>query len=69
MKRFLLFGGSIYYAAGGWKDFVGSFDREHDARRAAEQRHALDARGEFEWYHVVDRNKGEIVLQYIDARQ
>jgi len=37
MKRFLLFFGESYYPSGGWKDFQGSFDTVHEARKAVKQ--------------------------------
>lgn len=56
MKRYLLFAGSSYYPAGGWKDFRGSHDAVIDAIR--------DAATLFcDWWQVVDTQTGEIIEQ------
>lgn len=36
VKRFVLFASEDYYPAGGWGDFVGSFDTYAEARAAGE---------------------------------
>ena len=55
MKRYLLFGGSSYYPAGGWKDFLGSYDSELECLRALLSGERTD------WYHVIDSTTGEAV--------
>lgn len=47
MKRFLLFGGLIYYPSGGWGDFCGSFD-------SIEEAEDVFSENSCEWYHIVD---------------
>lgn len=58
MKRFLLFAGEIYYAYGGWNDFVDSFD---NCDHAIAQGHKIVTRPDENWWHVVDTVSGEIV--------
>lgn len=59
MKRYLLFGGSVFYAAGGWRDFIGSFDSITDAISKV----ANSDPDDLEWYHVIDSEAGSIVQQ------
>jgi hypothetical protein len=47
-KRYLLFGGDIYYPTGGWDDFAGDFD-------TADAATAEGYRRKFDWFHVIDR--------------
>lgn len=54
MKRYLLFAGAIYYPAGGWDDFKGSFDTVLDALEAV--------KSHTDWHHVVDSITGERVI-------
>lgn len=58
MGRYLIFGGSIYYAGGGFNDFRGSHDNLDIAHDLAEQQ--LKKPG-IEWYHIVDATTGDIV--------
>ncbi len=58
MGRYLIFGGSIYYAGGGFNDFRGSHDNLDIAHDLAEQQ--LKKPGT-EWYHIVDATTGDIV--------
>lgn len=46
--RYLLFGGDVYYPAGGWDDFRGAFETIEAAT-------AEGYRRKFDWFHVVDR--------------
>lgn len=59
---FLLFSGRTYYAAGGWRDYVGSYFTLEDAILDGD---ALLEETEIsygdDWYHVVDLEKDEIV--------
>ena len=57
MKRYALFAGDTYYPAGGWGDFEGSFDTPEQAKQAAE------ALGHGDWWHVIDLQTGEFVLE------
>lgn len=62
MKRFLVFGGSRYYASGGWEDFVS----DHDT--LAECKHPVDPWGDkVDWYHVVDTETQTIVKSNSEA--
>ncbi len=56
MERFLLFAGSVYYAAGGWKDFQSSHDTLEEAIKTAKAEH-----NEYDWWHVVDTTTMTIV--------
>lgn len=57
MKRFLLFRGQTYYAAGGWNDFKGSFDTLEEAKATPKVEYCDD------WEHVIDTVSGNIVHQ------
>lgn len=48
---FILFGGSYYYPAGGWKDVLGTFDSADEAKNNADRKMAD---GEIEWWQIVD---------------
>lgn len=66
LKRFLLFAGATYYASGGWKDFVGSFDTQTEAEAAMRAEGAQ--RGiEERWAHVVDIETAERVADIGDG--
>ena len=55
MRRYLLFGGAIYYPFGGWDDFVDSYDS------VAESIAALGAGDRrYDWFHVVDSQTGNV---------
>jgi hypothetical protein len=56
LKRYLVFAGENYYAAGGWWDFRGSFDDLEEAR--------LEVKGwtgKMHWTQIVDIETGEEV--------
>ena len=57
IRRYLLFAGDRYYPAGGWNDFVDSFDTKEEALERAWE--ALS--GMFDWYHIIDHETGEEV--------
>jgi len=63
MKRFVLFGGPVYYAAGGFSDFVGSFDTVDEARHVAETKicEVISPELECEWWHIFDMVEHKIV--------
>jgi hypothetical protein len=54
MKRYMLFAGDDYYPAGGWDDFIGSFDSVEDAM-------ASFPRDRYDWWHIVDATIGQEV--------
>lgn len=57
MKRFVLMGGSMYYACGGFEDYIDSFD---DKEQAIAAMHAwLKEQGNYNWAHVGDTQTGE----------
>jgi hypothetical protein len=64
MRRFLLFASPYYYAAGGWNDFISSFDTLPDAITAANA--ATDDR---HWWHIVDTTIPQIVLKKVDVEE
>jgi hypothetical protein len=53
VKRYLLFAGDIYYPAGGWDDFVASFDLPAEARTHAESLHPC------QWWQIIDGHTGQ----------
>lgn len=50
MKQYLLFVGETYYPAGGWDDFIDSFDSIEDARKDPR----LAERSKHGWHQIVD---------------
>jgi hypothetical protein len=52
MKRYALFAGETYYPAGGWSDFIGSFDSFSAADEVAQKENR-------DWSHVIDLDTGE----------
>jgi len=56
VKRYWLFGGECYYAAGGWHDRHGTYDTIAEAVTEGARLFAV-----YEWWHVVDSMTGEIV--------
>jgi hypothetical protein len=72
MKKFLLFVGMDVTALGGWHDLSDSFDQCDDAVRRGVMlcdgtNHSDDPLSDFfhvyDWWHVVDVSRGEIVKQ------
>lgn len=58
MKRYLLFGGCDYYAAGGMHDFIHDFDTCGDAIAAAGGLQRSEEWSGVEWWHVYDAMLG-----------
>lgn len=61
LKQFLLFGGGAYYPAGGWSDFVDSFDsyseaEEHIKKANADYKEKYPGTiGDmYDWHHIID---------------
>lgn len=50
MKRYLLFAGDTYYPAGGWDDFIDSFDSFEAAREDPK----LVERSKYGWWQIID---------------
>lgn len=63
MKQFALFCCEFYYPAGGWKDFVGTFEYLAVAKVRAKQ-----ADVSYGNWHVVDLHSGRIVASGGDPR-
>lgn len=55
MKRYYVFGGSIYYAHGGMHDFKGSYV---DLTLATDF-----AKKQGQWWHIFDNQTGTIILK------
>ncbi len=54
MKRYLLFGGDVYYPNGGWGDYIGSYSSIVEALEK-------EANLGHDWWHIVDKNTMKIV--------
>ena len=63
IKRYLLFAGYSYYPAGGWNDFVDSYDTREEAEQSAKNICLLEEytipTGKYDWCHVIDSQDGE----------
>lgn len=56
---FALFAGHNFYPSGGWDDHIATFLTLEEAQ------HARNARSHnYDWFHIVDLAKGEIVERY-----
>ena len=56
---FALFAGYSYYPSGGWDDLIDTYPT------LAEAQHARNARShKYDWFHIVDLVKGEVVEKY-----
>ena len=55
LKRFLLFGGCVYYPSGGWDDFIGDFNTLKEAKSFK-----IKLPWSVEWKQIVDTKTGEI---------
>jgi hypothetical protein len=64
-KRYWLFGGECYYAAGGWDDRRGMYDTIAEAVAEGKRQRGFASstrlQDVYEWWHVVDIATGEIV--------
>jgi hypothetical protein len=60
--RYALFSGEVFFAAGGWNDFKGTFPAA-DAAVAAGVSGVTARRPLSEWWHVVDLAAGQIVAE------
>lgn len=54
MKKYLLFAGDYYYPAGGFNDFIGSFDSIDEAKQAY---------ANCDWVHIVDSETEKIIAR------
>jgi len=57
LRQFLLFAGANYYPAGGWDDYIDSFDSVEDAKAHVDAQASM----RFDWWHVIDMTTGEEV--------
>ena len=62
VKRFVVFGSESYYPAGGWGDFVNSFDTSEEAIKCADSFYLEKAP------EVVDLETGEDIYVYPKQR-
>ena len=46
----IVFAGDDYYPSGGWKDFIGTYRNEEEARKAV-------ANLRYDWWQIVDTRK------------
>lgn len=58
MKQFVLFGGDVYYACGGWLDLKGDYADLESAWAAAQ---TMFEQEQIEWWQIVDLNLGTVV--------
>lgn len=68
MKRFLLFGFPHYYPAGGWNDFIASFDEYRDAEKELIRRFDAEQFKDDDWIgggHIIDGTTGERIFSPI----
>lgn len=61
MKQFLLFGGEVYYACGGFHDFVGDYDTKEAAIEAALKEDSWGLT--LQWWHVFDTQLSKVVVE------
>lgn len=58
--KYLLFGGAVYYPAGGWDDLVGGFKTLGEAMATGKEKFKED--NAWTWFHIVDLDKMEVVV-------
>lgn len=58
LKRYVLMGGLVYYASGGFQDYIDSYDERIKAEE--EMRRWLEDKGIYHWAHIGDLETGEI---------
>lgn len=61
VNRYLVFCGDVYYAGGGWCDFIGSFSSLEEAKGKDTEANIDDKSGT--WCHIVDISTGEVVYE------
>ena len=59
MKRFILFWGSVFYPAGGWRDNHKTCDTLEECLKEIDEDKYHNPN--YSWYHVVDTLTGKIV--------
>lgn len=55
-KRYVLMGGSKYYACGGFEDYLNSYDDKDKAIAALDK--YIEEEGDLHWAHVADLETG-----------
>ena len=69
MKRFIVFGGEMYYAKGRFNDLISSHDTLEEAQKAATDSMSPECRKPseiFDWYQIYDSDLGEVVEKSTD---
>ena len=62
LNRYLAFGGTIYYAKGGWSDFLGDAETVEEAEALADVKDSFGD-SEYEWAQIVDTRTGLVVKE------
>lgn len=62
-RRYVLLGGSSYYAAGGFNDFISSFDTLEEAQNEAIRLEELKRMDSIDWWHIWDCENNSIVAK------
>lgn len=62
LQPFVLFGGTTYYASGGWRDMQEHYPDLESAWAAAQELIKSDW---FDWWQIVDLNLGSVVSQSV----
>ena len=63
MKRFLLFAGGVYYASGGFGDFIGDFQTPEDARDKLAEWIGTGSDISYLWAHIYDAETMTMVYE------
>lgn len=61
MKRYVVFGGDVYYPMGGGEDYLMSYDDLEEARDYAEL--FVKVKGVLTWSHVFDSVEKKVIFQ------
>lgn len=62
LNRYLVFAGAVFYAKGGWSDFIGDTETIEEAVVLTEKKDSWgDA--EYEWAQIVDTRTGLVVKE------
>jgi hypothetical protein len=59
MERYLVFAGDLYYPAGGWEDFIGSFRTLAEVKEVTK-----DYMTEMTWHHTYDMQTGALIEKF-----
>lgn len=61
IKRYCLFGGAIYYASGGFNDFLASFETREEVVAAKIKWDAENV--DYSWSQIVDLQEGTMTIE------